>query len=261
MNARDFSVWLGPRPRDSRARSTLFCLPFSGGGASAYGEWRSLVPAEIEVVPIRLPGREARIGEPAGFSAASIARILAEHIDHPFAIYGHSMGARLGFEVLRCLRDLGGPDPVRFYPAACLPPDVPDPLSSWVELPDGPFIDTLVDVLGAPAELRDVPELREFQLPLLRHDLGWCHAYSYLPAEPLATVIVGFAGEADRTATPEAMAGWSRHGQRGTVLTVPGGHFFFREAARQLTSMLARELLSAISGAVPPVPYTGQNVS
>ncbi len=243
--------WFGSTPRQSQARVTLFCLPFSGGGASVYSAWARMLPPEIEVSPLHLPGREERIEEPATLHPAAIARILAERIDLPYALYGHSLGARLGFEVLRALRDLGVAAPVRFYPAAGLPPDAEDTVASCVTLPDGPFLDTLVDRLGAPAELRDLPELRQMLLPLLRSDMGWCHRYQYLPSPPLATTIVAFAGAEDTDATPERMAGWARHGRGFTLLTVSGGHFFLRTATRRLVTVLAEDLLGALAEPAP----------
>jgi surfactin synthase thioesterase subunit len=246
--------WINSADRSPAAVVILFCFPFSGGGAGVYQCWRQLMPPEIEVCPIHLPGRERRIGEPAEFSANMIASVLAEVIDLPYAVYGHSMGARLGFEVLRSLREAGAPAPVRFYPGASLPPDTTDPFTACAELPDEQFIDTLLGRLGAPAELRDVPELRAFQLPLLRHDMTWCHRYRYRLAAPLESTITAFAGEADEVATPEAMAGWSRHGQGGRVVILPDGHFFVRTCAPQLTSTLSEDLLSAVGVTGLPLP-------
>jgi len=241
------SEWLGRQARRAGARVSLFCLPFSGGGASSYRAWRGLFPPEIEVNPVQLPGREERIEEPHGFSPAMVARVLADHIDLPFALYGHSMGARLGFEVLRSLRNMGVAAPVRFYPAACSPPDLRDTVADCVDLPDEQFLDCLIRRLGAPEELRDVEELRRLLLPTLRADLGWCHRYRYYRGERLATTIVALAGETDAEATPGKMAGWSRHGEQFKLLVVPGGHFFLRTAAQQLTSMIADDLLGAVA--------------
>jgi surfactin synthase thioesterase subunit len=171
---------------------------------------------------------------------------MADRIDLPYAVYGHSLGARLGFEVLRSLRALGVPPPVRFYPAASLPPDDPDTVAACVDLPDDEFLAVLIERLGAPTELRDVAELRQFQLPLLRHDLGWCHRYQYRPAPPLSTSIVAFAGVHDGVASPGKMAGWSRHGEHCRVEEVPGGHFFLRTASPHLTAMLTGDLHAAL---------------
>jgi surfactin synthase thioesterase subunit len=230
----------------------LICLPFSGGGASVYSEWLRSFPPEIEVVPLYLPGRERRIAEPISISPAVIARVLAERIDLPYAIYGHSMGARIGFEVLRLLPDLGVASPVRFYPGACPPPGVADSVTDCVDLPDDAFIAALIDRLGAPEDLRDTPELRQLLLPLLRHDLNWCREYQYRPGPRLATTIVALAGADDAEATSEKMAGWSRHGQRFAMRILPGGHFFIRTSGKELGELLAEDMLGALAGLVPP---------
>jgi surfactin synthase thioesterase subunit len=242
------SPWFSLRPRDERARVTLFCLPFSGGGSSIYNKWRELFPPQIEICPIHLPGRETRIGEPSDLSPDEIARALFDYIDLPFALYGHSMGARLAFEVLRKLSDLGVAAPLRFYPAASLPPDVPSTVDECVLLPDEAFINALILRLDTPEALRDTPELRELLLPLLRSDLEWCYNYRYLPGDVLKTTIVALAGESDAEATSRDMAGWSRHGKHFSQVTVPGSHFFVKTAGKHLTEILANDLFEALGG-------------
>jgi surfactin synthase thioesterase subunit len=247
------SPWFDRHPRAERARVTLFCLPFSGGGASVFTAWRELFPPEIEVCPVHLPGREERIAEPAAISATEIARALTERIDRPYALYGHSIGARLGFEVLRELASLGMPAALRFYPAASLPPDVASTLYESVLLGDDAFLDVLIRRLGAPAELRDTLELRQLLLPLLRSDLDWGYRYRYRPGPPLATTILALSGESDAEATARQMAGWSRQGERFSQRTVRGGHFFVKTAARQLAELLTTDLLDALPHARPLV--------
>jgi surfactin synthase thioesterase subunit len=238
------------------ARAILFCLPFSGAGARVYQPWHRMFPGEIAVCPIHLPGREERIEELVDLSPEAIAQAMAPLIDLPFAIYGHSMGARLGFEVLRRLRQLGIQDPVRFYAAACPPPDVTDTVLDCVTLPDEQFIATLIERLGAPKELRDPGELRDLLLPILRGDMGWHHRYQYRPGKPLLTTIVALAGEADVDVSPEMMAGWSRHGQQFQLRTVPGGHFFIKTASREVAALVAEDLLAVLAEptAASPVP-------
>jgi len=247
------SPWFGWSNHNPQARVTLFCLPFSGGGASVFNPWRRAFPQDVEVRPVHLPGREERIEEPGNLSADVIADAMAQRIDRPFALYGHSMGARLGFEVLRRLADLGVRDPVRFYAAACPPPDVTDTVAQCVTLPDEQFIATLIRRLGAPEAIGEVAELRDLLLPVLRTDMGWSYRYRYEPGAPLRTTIVALAGEGDTEATPKTMAGWSGHGQRFNLFTFPGGHFFLRTAEQELVAFLAQDLLGDLGVSAPTV--------
>src|SRR5579885_2458434 len=113
------TAWfVSPKPR-ADAVVRLYCLPYAGGGATVFHRWSAEVGPDIEVWALRLPGRETRIAESPRFRAADVARQLMEHLDdRPYAIYGQSMGARIGFEVIRMLRAAGSPLPVRFYAGA-----------------------------------------------------------------------------------------------------------------------------------------------
>ena len=107
------------RPR-REARVRLLCLPYAGGGASAFRHWPDALTSSIEVCPVQLPGRENRFVE-APFTRAeavveAMAPALRPVLDRPYALFGHSMGAMLGFELIRHLRRRG--DPVQFFVSA-----------------------------------------------------------------------------------------------------------------------------------------------
>jgi surfactin synthase thioesterase subunit len=239
--------WFSRTRRQPESACVLFCLPYSGGGASIYHGWQHLLGPRVEVVPIHLPGREERVGEPLSHSAEAIAAAVAARADRPYAIYGHSMGARLGFEVIRALRRQGVRPPFRFYPAACRPPDTAWPFTRCADLPDDDFLNVLAERLHAPTEAWTIPELRELVLPVLRADFTWTARYQYQAEPPLAVPLVGLAGADDPEAGPSWMLGWSRHTSEFIRLhTMPGDHFFLRSAAAEVTSLLSADMLQAI---------------
>jgi surfactin synthase thioesterase subunit len=255
------SRWFREPPgRVDTAACLLFCLPYSGGGASAFRSWTGLMAPQVGVLPVCLPGREERIGEPPCMPVSEVAAAIAARADRPYAIYGHSMGARLGFEVIRELGRCGAPLPVAFYPAAARPLDIRDPLADIVLLPDDEFLATLTDRVGMPAEVAQVPELRSLLLPVLRADFGWIHQYRYQPDPPLPVPVVALAGLADNEVTADVMLGWQRLTSAGFRLhTIDGGHLFLQDAAApQLCDLLSGDLLAAagrVAGnAAPPVP-------
>src|SRR5258708_10848952 len=45
-------------------RMRLFCLPHAGGGSDTYLHWAQRLAPDIEVIAIRLPGRQSRLGAP-----------------------------------------------------------------------------------------------------------------------------------------------------------------------------------------------------
>jgi surfactin synthase thioesterase subunit len=250
--------WFARVPGRPGAECMLFCLPYSGAGATAYRGWQEAFGPAVEIVPVRLPGREERLGEPHRLAPAEIAAPIAAAAARgrrPYALYGHSLGARLGFDVLRELRRLGAPLPVRLYAAAARPPDEADPVAASVELSDEAFLAALTERLDAPTDLRDLPELRELLLPVLRADFRWLHGYRFRPEAALPVRIVALAGARDAENTPARMLGWSRHTAAGFGLHVVGGdHFFVRTAIDELAEVIADDLRGAARRAARPMP-------
>ena len=223
----------------------LFCLPYSGAGGSAFRELERALPSAIDVAAVRLPGREQRFAEPPGLDLDDIAAAIAARADRPYAIFGHSLGARLGFEVIRLLRRRGGLLPLRLYVAAARPPDAVNPIASAVELDDTRLVEVLIERIDAPSELRDNPEFRDLMLPLLRSDLGWLHRNAYQPGPPLEVPIVALAGAADSVCGGAEMLGWRTHTSASFALhTVPGGHFFPQTQAGRVAGLLSADLLA-----------------
>lgn len=238
------TAWFARPDSRAGARRLLFCLPHAGAGAGAFRAWSAAMPRTVEVVPVQLPGREQRLGEPHDLDPDRVARAVAARADRPYALYGHSLGARLGFEVIRTLRRRGGRQPELFYAAAARPPDVPDPLAARTGLTDDDLLALLDKRISAPSALRDEPELRELLLPVLRADLEWLHTWRHRPEPPLDVPVVALAGAADRECTPAEMAGWSRHTTAYLgCRTVPGDHFFLLTAADHLAAMVAADLI------------------
>src|SRR5262245_17824866 len=98
-------AWFASAPTRARGRVQLFCLPYAGGGTATYRHWPSSLPKDIDVCPVFLPGRERRFLEPAfcriGPLVESLAAAMAPAMDRPFALFGHSMGALIAFELAR----------------------------------------------------------------------------------------------------------------------------------------------------------------
>src|SRR5512147_3046207 len=95
-------------PSSAPPRLRLFCFPYAGGGAAVFARWAELLPPEIELCRVQLPGRETRWREAPLTSLPHLTDTLAEEIhaylDQPFAFFGHSLGALTSFELARQLR-------------------------------------------------------------------------------------------------------------------------------------------------------------
>src|SRR5215213_9694754 len=93
--------WLVNWKSNRSAGVRLFCFPYAGGGDSIFRSWQQSLSDTIEVCPVQLPGRGPRIPAPPCTDINRLVRCaaqaLAPYLDKPFALFGHSMGARIAF--------------------------------------------------------------------------------------------------------------------------------------------------------------------
>jgi len=114
--------WILPSRLALEKMFRLFCFPFAGGGVLSFGSWSHLLPAEIELCAIQLPGRESRLNE-TPFVHLENSRYSSRHtLDAPFAFFGQSIGAFMGFELVRLLRRKRKSSPIHLFVACrCAP--------------------------------------------------------------------------------------------------------------------------------------------
>lgn len=232
--------------RRSPGAPLLFCLPYAGGDVSAFWAWRQAFEGRFDVRVVNLPGRDGRVADHGALDTGPIAAAIAAHLAAaaagPYAIYGHSMGARLAFEVVRELRRLGAPAPERFYVGAAHPPDRQETLARWTSLTDEDLVEELIHRLGAPTELRAQPEVKALLVPALRTDMAWLRTYRFTRQEPIPSPIVAFAGAHDREVTDPTMLGWARHTSSWFRLhTLDAGHLFLNTHGEQVAEAIARD--------------------
>src|SRR5689334_23313668 len=100
-------VWFSFPAPNPAATIRLFCLPYGGGGAHIFRDWAQALPAQVELCTVNLPGRGRRFTDPLLTRMDDLIDELAPVMpfaDKPFAIFGHSMGALVAFELARRLR-------------------------------------------------------------------------------------------------------------------------------------------------------------
>jgi surfactin synthase thioesterase subunit len=244
--------WFLAPMRLPQAPVQLVCLPYAGAGGSAYRGWAAAFGTDLEVHAVALPGRESRIDDPLELDPAEIAQAIAGRVDRPYVVYGHSLGGRLGFEVLRSLRRSGAPLPQRFYAAACRPPDlkIQDGLYDRIaDVPDDELVHKLTVGGAIPAEVLEFPDLVQLLLPVFRSDFRWLDQYEYLDEPPLPVPIVALAAADDPLVSPQQMAGWGRHTSAGFTLHLLSGgrHLFVRDRQREVVDMIRADIRVAVA--------------
>lgn len=244
------NVWLGQVPFPATGRPRLFCLPYAGGGASIYRRWSEWLP-EVDVLPVRLPGREMRMREPLFESlddlVAQLADALAEFTEVPYALFGHSMGGLIAFELIEALERRGRPKPRLLCVSARPSPGTESP-EEWrraPNLPDDEFCRFLEGLTPANAVHLAEASLRALMLPILRADFRLCASWQPRADARVDVPILALSGIDDPYVEPSAMEGW-RDVTRCSFehRTLAGDHFFVTskgpEVCRFVSDALSR---------------------
>ena len=255
-SAPEWSKWVfgSSREAPSRPKCRLFCFPHAGGTGSDYRKWPADFPPEIEVLPIQLPGRGNRWNEAPiermTVLVESLASALAPRLDLPFAFFGHSMGCFVAYELARFLYRHAGVGPFFLFASAARAPHLSDPEPSASALPDSAFLAKMKMLNGFPLELRNNDEFLRLILPVLRADMSICDHYHPAPDSPLPCPITALGGRDDRRVTGVHLAGWMVYTEsRFRIRFFPGDHFFIGPARRQVTRVIASEVLECLAAA------------
>lgn len=235
------------RASDVEAPVRLFCFPFAGGNAAAFLPWQSLLGPDVELWVAQLPGRGARLFETPldemDDLVAQLTGVVADHADRPFALFGHSLGALVAFEVARALRRDGLPAPRSLWVAGAEGPSTQS-VKPWLHnLPDKDLIDALRDYGGTPDELLDDPEMMELLLPGLRADLALDERYTYRAEAPLDLPLHLLLGDQDPHVEPACATGWSQESSQPVHRHIfAGDHFFLFPHQETITALIATAL-------------------
>ena len=247
------SPWFRGESRRLGARLRLFCLPYAGGGAIVFRQWADGLPVEIEPWPIQLPGRETRLRERPFNRMGPLADALLDAIppllDRPFALFGHSMGAYIAYELARRLeeRDV---HPTHLFVSGRQAPHLPLPGPPASGLPTPEFLRVVQHrYRGIPEAVWREPELLDLLLPTLCADLELTETYQPARTTVLACPLTVFGGLQDPHIHPESLATWQAlAGPSFRLHLLEGDHFYLNQSRPRLLAIIAQELGSPAPG-------------
>ncbi|MEV5655550.1 alpha/beta fold hydrolase [Streptomyces sp. NPDC052291] len=245
-STRPATSWLRRFHPAEQAPVRLFCLPHAGGSASYYFPVsRALTPA-ADVIAVQYPGRQDRRNEPCVDDVRRLADLVTAEMlpwcDRPVALFGHSLGATLGFEVALRL-EAAGTTPRVLFASGRRAPSRPREKENVHRSPDAQLLTTIRRMSGTdPAVLADDELLRSI-LPAIRADYKAAETYRYEPSAPLTCPIEVLNGTEDPEVTAEEATAWTTHTTSTTTFhTYKGGHFYLNDHAPAVINRIRERL-------------------
>ncbi|MFD0307864.1 alpha/beta fold hydrolase [Streptomyces sp. NPDC127119] len=234
-------------------QATLLVLPHAGGSAQNFATWANWFSGDLRIVAAQYPARASRAAEPA---AADLTHLVDEILDAltdsegPLYVFGHSMGAYIGYE-LCWRRQLAGHPAEVLFTSGAVPPHRhrPNP-PVGVEITDEWLMGLLDMYNGVPDDLAAHPDVISQALSTLRSDVVVFRDYAYGDRRrTLEIPIVAFGGDRDDLVPTSEVERWSELGAAECVTHfLPGGHFYYLDNMATVTAAVAKHLVSVHDG-------------
>ncbi|MGW5050388.1 thioesterase II family protein [Actinokineospora sp. NPDC004072] len=228
----------------------LVCFPHAGGTAAAFRGWGAHVPADVEVLAVRYPGRQDRIAEPLIEAMAPLVEAIAAAMptDRPLVLFGHSMGASVAHEVARSLAR----PPLLLAVSGRRPPHL---LRVRDVVGDAAIIADVKRLGEANTEVLDHPDLRDLVMPAIRADYQIVRTYTPGPLPPIAVPIAAHTADDDPEVSAADMRGWAELTTEEFDLTLwSGGHFYLVEHEAALVAHVCARIAELLPGAERRAP-------
>lgn len=216
-----------PRPE---AGTVLVCFPHAAGSASFFRDWASELTG-FDLRSVQYPGRGDRMGDPLPTDVVEMARGVRESLepllDRPIALFGHSMGAIVAFEVARALQADGAHVPHLFVSGARAAHDSDCAPVGAAQRSDESIMRSLARLGGTHAELLNDPLLAELAMPYVRADFVMFENYEYVPGPKLTCPVTAVNGDEDSHCTDDRALRWGELTTGKFAHHVsPGEHFY-----------------------------------
>ncbi|MFF1924531.1 thioesterase II family protein [Streptomyces sp. NPDC058221] len=245
-SAVDTGVWIRRYRPAPDARVRLLCLPHAGGAASYYVPVAAALAPAADVLAVQYPGRQDRRSEEPLGDLRELADRVADAVDdgddRPLAVFGHSMGAVLGYEVALRLEEAGR-GPVRLFVSGRRAPSAHRPSEEMHKRTDSALLEGVRRLSGTDAQVLDDEELVRMVLPAIRADYRAVETYELRPGDRVRCPVTVLTGDGDPMTTVEEARAWSVHSEGATDLHVfPGGHFYLNDRSADVLAVIRTHL-------------------
>jgi surfactin synthase thioesterase subunit len=230
--------------------ATLICFPHAGGSASYFSPLSDMLKSRLQVLAVQYPGRQDRLHErrlstidefvDGAFTA------LEPVMKQPIALFGHSMGAMIAFEVTTRMKRRLDAAPVTLFVSGRRAPSRYREEENVYLRDDKGLIAELKGLSGTDMRVLDDPDVLSMVLPSMRSDYTAVETYRYQPGPKLDCPIVGLVGDEDPKADLDEVQAWQDHTSgRFQLHRFSGGHFYLADHRRTVADIIFRQLMGS----------------
>ncbi|MDM5228721.1 alpha/beta fold hydrolase [Cytobacillus sp. NJ13] len=237
--------WCFNKTLKPESKMRILFFPYACGGASIYRTWQNFFSSDIEAIPIQLPGRENRITENPYYSIEELAdhlfEILKPLFDRPVALFGHSMGSLISYE-LSIRMHQSGIIPAHLFVSAHTAPHKSNRGTQDHLLSDEQLINRLRELSFTPEPVLQNKDLMRLLLPLIRADFAMCENYRFKHNTVLTCPVTVFGGTNDNEVSISELDDWKHYTTSDfSKVVIDGDHFFVHDQASIITTNISNK--------------------
>jgi len=228
----------------------LFCLPYAGGSSIVYYKLKKYLNNFIELYPIELAGRGKRFNETLynNFNEAvnDIYNIIkSEILNSSYAFFGHSMGAKLIYELINKIREENQNEPEHIFISGSYPTHINNREKILHKLPEDEFLIEVYKFGGMPKEFLENKELITIFSPILRSDYKILETHQYnFNKNKYAFDLTVFGGKEDNEVNISELSEWKNYTNRiFSLYEFDGDHFFINYEMKKIANIINKKLI------------------
>ena len=225
----------------------VFCFPYAGGAASVYSSWEGIVKERIYT--IQLPGRENRIQEKLYTNMEGLVEDLygeiKEYIDVPYCFFGHSLGGKIAYELIRKIQEEKGKSPEFLCVSACGVPSIKEKTNIHT-LSDDELIKVLPQYTNIPLHILRNKNLMELFLPRIRADFKISEEYYREEEVNLNIPIIAIGGKYDKQVNLQSIRAWNRYTEKFELHLLERDHMYLEEEKDMIVDIIERTFVKIV---------------
>lgn len=232
----------------------LICLPYAGGSAMVFSKWRTFIHPSIELLPVELAGRGNRFKEALYTDFDAAVQDIYEQIkdkiaEGPYALFGHSMGSWLAYEVYQLIRHRGEVLPLHLFVSGRQAPQL-ESETEYSSMDDNNFIGALRDYGGTSEDVLNNSDILKVFLPILKSDFQITENYKYKENQGSVTCgMTVLTGRNDNHIRFRDLLPWKKLSAASShIYEMRGGHFFINEYPEEVSKLINHTLLNSLEG-------------
>ncbi|MBZ5750611.1 thioesterase II family protein [Metabacillus rhizolycopersici] len=229
----------------------LFCIHCAGGSSKVFQSLSQQLKDQLEVIPVDLPGRGKRFSreyiyyfEDACKDLVTIIKKGLNNNQEEFALFGHSMGSLLSFEIAHLFQNEKFALNHVFLTGTKLPYQFENNSLIDVSKNDDEVMDRIKKLGGTPPDLLEHPYFLKLYLPTFKADFHLIGSYKYQKKEGKLNIPITVINGKDDPLSNSEFDRWSQlTKQKVEILMVDGGHFFLNEQIEFVSKSIRLKLI------------------